>query len=70
MIWRFAPGALVRLGQRLVLGYPAPMRMTAMPPARVRAILTANGGDVLDTISTDDRAAHWRSTRYVVRRHA
>jgi len=26
--------------------------------------------DILDAISTVDRAAHWRSTRYVVRRHA
>jgi ubiquinone/menaquinone biosynthesis C-methylase UbiE len=69
VIWRFAPGVLVRLAQRVVLGYPAPMRMTAMAPRRVAAVLAAHGGELVDTISEDDPAAHWRSTSYVVRRH-
>jgi ubiquinone/menaquinone biosynthesis C-methylase UbiE len=68
VIWRVAPRWLVRLGQRVVLGYPAPMRMTPVSPDRVRAVLAAHGGEVVDTAATDDRAAHWRSTRYVVRR--
>lgn len=68
VIWRLAPGWLVRLGQRVVLGYPAPMRMTPVSPERVRAVVAAHGGEVVDTAATDDPAAHWRSTRYVVRR--
>lgn len=67
VIWRLTPGWLVRLGQRVVLRYPAPMRMTAMRPDRVRAVIEAHGGVVIDSKSEDDRAAHWRSTRYVIR---
>lgn len=69
MIWRFVPGALVRFGQRTVLGYPAPMRMTAMAPDRIRGLLASHGGEVVDARTEDDRAAHWRYTRYAVRRH-
>jgi SAM-dependent methyltransferase len=69
-VWRFAPGWLVRLGQRIVLRYPAPMRMTAVDPTHLRAVVTRHGGEVVDTRTHDDPAAHWRSTRYVVRRHA
>lgn len=65
-VWRLTPGWLVRLGQRVVLRYPAPMRMTAMRPERVRAIVETNGGTVIDAVTEDDRAAHWRSTRYVI----
>jgi ubiquinone/menaquinone biosynthesis C-methylase UbiE len=68
MVWRFVPGAVVRLAQRVVLRYPAPMRMTAMAPAGVAAVLAAHGAEVIDTRTEDDRSAHWRSTRYVVRR--
>ncbi|HEV2784038.1 MAG TPA: methyltransferase domain-containing protein [Actinophytocola sp.] len=67
-IWRFAPGWLVRLGQRVILRYPAPMRMTAVDPDHLRAVVTAKGGEVVDTRDHDDPAAHWRSTRYVIRR--
>jgi len=67
-IWRLTPGWLVRLGQRVVLRYPAPMRMTAMRPDRVRAVVTRHGGTIVDDVTEDDRAAHWRSTRYAIRR--
>jgi hypothetical protein len=70
MIWRFTPGWLVRFGQRAMLGYPASMRMTALPAARLAAVLTAHGGEVLDAVAHDDLAAHWRTTRYVLRRAA
>lgn len=66
LIWRFAPGRLVGLGQRLFLGYPAPMRMTALPEARVTEIVRAAGGTVLATHADDDRSTHWRLTTYVV----
>jgi ubiquinone/menaquinone biosynthesis C-methylase UbiE len=67
-IWRLAPGWLVRLGQRVILRYPAPMRMTAVDPRHLEAVVTAHGGEVLAIRVRDDRAAHWRSTRYVLRR--
>lgn len=68
MVWRFVPGALVRLGQRVVLRYPAPMRMTAVDPAHLKEVVTRHGGQVVATEAYDDRAAHWRCARYVVRR--
>lgn len=67
-IWRLVPGRLVRYGQRVFLRYPAPMRMTGVRPAHVRALVTRHGGTVLDVTGTADRAAHWRSMRYVIRR--
>lgn len=67
MIWRLAPGWLVHWGQRRFLRYPAPMRMTRYPTDRLAAVVAAAGGAVLDAEVTDDRANHWRSTRYVLR---
>lgn len=67
VVWRLAPWPVVRLAQRWLLGYPAPMRMTRFPPARVRQVVGGAGGAVLATRTVDDRAAHWRSTRYVLR---
>ncbi|WP_460404671.1 class I SAM-dependent methyltransferase [Actinophytocola sediminis] len=67
LVWRVVPGPVVRQAQRRLLGYPAPMRMTRFPPARVRRVVGAAGGAVLATRTVDDRATHWRSTRYVLR---
>lgn len=64
-VWRLAPGWLVRLGQRTLLGYPAPMRMTSYAPARLRTMMA--GAEIVATTTVDDRSTHWRSTRYVVR---
>jgi SAM-dependent methyltransferase len=66
-IWRVTPGRLVRWGQRRFLRYPAPMRMTRYPAARLGGVVSAAGGAVLDTEVLVDRATHWRSLRYVVR---
>lgn len=63
-VWRLVPGPVVRLAQRRLLGYPAPMRMTRFGPSRVRRV---TGGAVTATRTVDDRATHWRSTRYVLR---
>ncbi|WP_436493570.1 class I SAM-dependent methyltransferase [Actinokineospora sp. HUAS TT18] len=65
-IWRLAPYRLVRLGQKLVLGYPAPMRMTALPPARVRSVVAAHGAEVVASVTTDEPDTHWQSTKYVI----
>lgn len=69
-VWRFAPYRLVAMGQRVVLRYPAPMRMTALAPERLRVIVGAHGGQVIDRITEDMPATHWRSTRYVVQKIA
>ncbi|MCT2582768.1 class I SAM-dependent methyltransferase [Actinophytocola gossypii] len=65
VVWRLVPGPLVRLAQRWLLRYPAPMRMTRF--ARVPEVVSAAGGTVLATREVDDSATHWRSTRYVIR---
>lgn len=67
MVWRLVPGPVVRLAQRLVLRYPAPMRMTRFEPSRVHEVVRSAGGTVLATDTVDDRSTHWRSTRYVIR---
>jgi SAM-dependent methyltransferase len=67
-LWRFAPYRLVALGQRVVLRYPAPMRMTALAPDRLRRVVTAHGGEVVDSVTEDIPVTHWQSTRYVVRK--
>ncbi|GAB3899041.1 hypothetical protein GCM10029964_084400 [Kibdelosporangium lantanae] len=68
LLWRFAPFRVVAWGQRKVLGYPAPMRMTALAPDRLRAVVAGHGGEVVDSVSEDIPITHWRSTRYIVRK--
>lgn len=68
MVWRFVPGPLVRAAQRLVLGYPAPMRMTGLSPARVAALVAAQGGRVVASLPVDEPETHWAARRYVVRK--
>jgi hypothetical protein len=65
-IWRLVPSRLVGIGQRLFLGYPAPMRMTALPERRVEELVRAAGGAVLASRTDRDRSTHWRLTTYVV----
>lgn len=67
-IWRIAPHRLVRFGQKVVLRYPAPMRMTGVPVERMRALVSEHGGRVVDTLVEDIRAAHWQSAKFVVTR--
>ncbi len=66
-VWRLAPGWLIRLAQRVVLRYPAPMRMTRYAPSRLRSVVEAAGGSVVATRTVDARETHWRSTRFVIR---
>ncbi|MGX7825463.1 class I SAM-dependent methyltransferase [Actinokineospora sp. 24-640] len=66
VLWRLVPHRLIAFGQRKLLGYPAPMRMTALSDKRFTAIITAAGGTVVDTLTEDDRSTHWRLTRYVI----
>jgi ubiquinone/menaquinone biosynthesis C-methylase UbiE len=66
-VWRLVPGPAIRLAQKVFLKYPAPMRMTRYAPARLRSAVEAAGGSVVATRVVDDRATHWRSTRYVIK---
>lgn len=70
LVWRFAPGPLVRWAQRRLLRYPAPMRMTALPEARMRALIGAAGGQVVHTVPVVEPETHWEARRYVVRKPA
>lgn len=67
IVWRFVPRPVIRLAQRRILRYPAPMRMTAYPPHRMAALVAANGGTVVATITEDRPETHWRYSRYAVR---
>jgi ubiquinone/menaquinone biosynthesis C-methylase UbiE len=66
-VWRLAPAPLIRLAQKVFLKYPAPMRMTRYALPRLRSVVEAAGGSVVATQLVDDRATHWRSTRFVIR---
>jgi SAM-dependent methyltransferase len=48
---RTLPHPVLRFVQRRVLGYPAPMRMHAVPAAEVAALVRANGGRLVDTVA-------------------
>jgi ubiquinone/menaquinone biosynthesis C-methylase UbiE len=68
IVWRFAPGAIVRWAQRVLLRYPAPMRMTALPESRLAALVAAAGGEVVDSVPVHEPETHWNARRYVVRK--
>lgn len=65
-VWRLAPGWLIRLAQRVFLRYPAPMRMTRYAASRLRSVVESAGATVVTAETVDDRATHWRSTRFVI----
>src|SRR4051794_9676035 len=66
IVWRVAPAPLVRWAQRRLLGYPAPMRMTALPPERLASVVARHGGRVLDSRPVDEPETHWEARRYVI----
>jgi SAM-dependent methyltransferase len=67
MVFRFAPPRLIGWAQRRLLGYPAPMLMTALPDDLVRATVAGAGGSVLAAEADDSYGGHWRYTRYFLR---
>lgn len=67
MIFRFAPRWLIRLGQRRLLGYPAPMLMTALSEEQIRSTVASVGGVVLAAEDDPSYGGHWHYTRYYVR---
>jgi SAM-dependent methyltransferase len=68
LVWRFAPFPVIGWAQRRLLRYPAPMRMTALPEARMRALISAAGGHVVHSVPVHEPETHWEARRYVVRK--
>ncbi|PSK97164.1 methyltransferase family protein [Murinocardiopsis flavida] len=65
LAFRYAPWPVIRLAQRAILRYPAPMRMHTLPPETMRAFLGHHGAEVAaaDEYWSGD---HWRHLRYFV----
>jgi SAM-dependent methyltransferase len=68
LIARYAPFPLVAWGQKRLLGYPAPMRMTPMPPATVEAVLRGTGARIVDAVPDPSYGGHWKCVRYYLSR--
>lgn len=65
-IARVAPRAALRIAQRRVLGYPAPMDMHATSPAAVADAAARHGGRVVDATDEPMYGGHWHYRRYFV----
>lgn len=63
-----APLALLRAGQRLVLRYPAPMRMHTTDEATVRRAAARHGGRVVAVREETEHSPDWAFARYVLTR--
>lgn len=68
LIARLAPFRLIAWGQTRLLRYPAPMRMTLMPPKAVRRALEGTGAVVVDAVRDDSYGSHWECVRYYLSR--
>lgn len=69
VLTRVLPPALQRRLQTLLLGYPAPMLMTAMPQAWVEAAIAGTGLQIAEAVEESVYGGHWVTTRYfLVRR--
>lgn len=64
LLFKHAPLQLLRLGQRVVLRYPAPMRMHGFSEPEVVDLLEAAGMDVLDRVPDHAQGGHWTYHRY------
>jgi SAM-dependent methyltransferase len=64
LVFGYAPFPLVAWGQRHLLGYPAPMRMTGMPPKVMRGVLAGTGARVVETVEDRAYGGHWIYDRH------
>lgn len=64
LIARYAPFPLVAWGQRRLLGYPAPMRMTPMPRRVVEDSLAGTPLRILAAEPDPSYGGHWKCVRY------
>jgi SAM-dependent methyltransferase len=69
-VWRLAPYPLIAWAQRRLLGYPAPMRMTAVTDRRMAASATVHGAEIVGRWPDPGLCPDWRCTRYVLRRRS
>lgn len=67
MIFRFAPTRLISWGQRRLLGYPAPMLMTALSDRTMRRTVGKAGATILAAEEDVSYGGHWRYVRYFIR---
>ncbi|WP_374058413.1 hypothetical protein [Marinitenerispora sediminis] len=63
LVFRYAPWPVIRFGQRVLLRYPAPMRMHTLPERDMRALLVGHGARVL-AVEEYWAGDHWRHLRY------
>lgn len=65
LVFRYAPWPLIRIAQRVVLRYPAPMRMHVWPTRQLSAVLAGGGARIA---ASDDYwgGDHWRHLRHYV----
>ncbi|WP_236700686.1 class I SAM-dependent methyltransferase [Allosalinactinospora lopnorensis] len=65
LVFRYAPWPLIRVAQRTLLRYPAPMRMHTLPPERLAGLLAAGGARIAasDEYWSGD---HWQHLRHFV----
>lgn len=66
LAFRFLPWPVVAWGQRRLLRYPAPMRMTGIGRRDVERALAGTGCTVVATEPDDSYGGHWHYTRYLV----
>lgn len=66
--FRLLPVGVLGAAQRRLLGYPAPMRMQAMPDRWFRRAVEQAGGRVLSVAADTSYGGHWSYTRYVLAR--
>ncbi|MET8085324.1 class I SAM-dependent methyltransferase [Micromonospora sp. NPDC005237] len=67
-IWQVVPFRLISWAQRRLLGYPAPMSMTAVPDADMVRLVAAHGGHIVGQRPDLPYTEDWVCTRYAVRR--
>jgi ubiquinone/menaquinone biosynthesis C-methylase UbiE len=68
--FRVLPPPVTGLLQRVLLGYPAPMRMQAMSGRWLHKTVRSAGGSVLAEASDPTYQGHWIYTRYVIGRES
>jgi len=64
LLFKHAPLAMLRLGQRVVLRYPAPMRMHGTSAREMSEVLEAAGMEVVDRVADETQGGHWTYHRY------
>jgi SAM-dependent methyltransferase len=68
LVFWLAPWSLIRLAQRRLLKYPAPMRMSRLRRRDVERALHGTGAAIIGAVDDDSYGGHWHYTRYYVAR--